>query len=119
MKLLVGKCKIQVSFCLVKMVLPYRSEMMRKLIDGEYDPEEFSFDFEGDLAFYSEQLKEENFELYDLLSDNMPDICANFESNEAERRYYAERKDYPKLLDEKQLIEMTKEVYEKALRFIR
>ncbi|WP_156133429.1 hypothetical protein [Geobacillus kaustophilus] len=87
--------------------------MMKLFLDGNYPAEAFSFDFEDRLFELSDQLKNENFELYDFLNDMMPEICANFEPYEAERR---SRPDI--YLSEEQMRKKVAEVYEKALKLV-
>lgn len=57
-------------------------EMMAKLINGEYDPLVFSYDFPGFLCENYEKLKDENPYALDILNENMPDICADYERGE-------------------------------------
>lgn len=74
-------------------------EMMRQLIAGEYNCNDFSYDFpEAMLDLEDEKLLE--------LLDNMPEICAAYEP-------FAEAD--PDVLDDAGMIEKVKQVYEKIV----
>ena len=54
-------------------------EMMKKLVQGDYDPLAFSCDFPGFLCDIYDAMKAENPYATDVLNENMPDICAEYE----------------------------------------
>lgn len=54
-------------------------EMMNELIEGEYDPLVFSFDFPWFLIDNYETMKAENQVATDILNEGMPEICAEYE----------------------------------------
>lgn len=85
---------------------------MKRFIDGTFDPLEFSYDFPVNLINANEGLKSKNKQLYELLNEDMPEICANYEPDDVARQ------GEPDLLDEEQFRRKVKEVYEKANRFI-
>lgn len=71
-------------------------DMMEKLIAGEYDCNAFSYDFPDEMFGLNDEKAE-------VILDDMPEICASFDpykENESE------------LLNEKELINKVKEVYE-------
>lgn len=53
--------------------------MIAKFLYGEYDAEAFSFDFPARLSYVYDDLMKENHRLCDLLEDDMPEICADFD----------------------------------------
>jgi len=71
-------------------------EMMRQLIAGEYNCNDFSYDFPEAM------LDSEDEELLELL-DDMPEICAAYEP-------FADTD--PKVLDDAGLIKKVKQIYE-------
>ncbi|AFL99512.1 hypothetical protein Desde_1080 [Desulfitobacterium dehalogenans ATCC 51507] len=87
--------------------------MMKDFLDRKVAPEEFSFEFPARLAYVTPELEKENKPLSDLLNEEMPETCANFEPNEAERKampgYY---------LSEEEVREKVKEVYDQAIRLL-
>lgn len=80
--------------------------MMKNFIDGQLEPDSFSFDFPGRLAFVYQHFQKENPELCDLLEENMPDYCA---------AYDPDPNGDPDLLTGEQLRQKVKEIYEKAV----
>ncbi|MDR9796326.1 hypothetical protein Q4O60_07360 [Aeribacillus pallidus] len=54
-------------------------EMMKKFLDGKFDPYDFSFDFPECLASLTPKLEKENRALSELLNEDMPEICADYE----------------------------------------
>ncbi|WP_059050840.1 hypothetical protein [Paenibacillus senegalimassiliensis] len=90
-------------------------EVLNKIklfVDGVTDAEEFSFDFPDDLADAYEGLERENKPLAVLLNDEIPDICAAFQPDEAARR------GEPELLNEDQFRQKVTKVYEKANKLV-
>ncbi|GIP57904.1 hypothetical protein [Paenibacillus woosongensis] len=81
---------------------------IKLFLDRDTDAEEFSFDFPDDLADAYADLERENKALAIMLNDELPDICAAFQPDEAARR------GEPDLLNEDQFRQKVKEVYEKA-----
>ena len=65
-------------------------EKMRDFLNGNISPEEFAFEFEQDLNESAYELKNENEELFLLLNDDMPELCANFEPDNGERLNYSD-----------------------------
>ena len=74
-------------------------EMMRQLIDGEYNCNDFSYDFPEAML----DLKDE--EWLDML-DDMPEICASYEPFDAADE---------EVLNDKELIQAVTEIYHKIL----
>lgn len=87
-------------------------DMIDKALRNEYDINDFSYDFPDKLIELSDKLEKENKKLYDLLSEEMPDLCGNFES------YEVDRKGNDFLLDEGQFLDKIKIEYEKALKVL-
>lgn len=89
-------------------------DMMKQFIDGTSTVTDFSFDFPARLAFVFEDLAAVNPKLADLLDDEMPEVCAGYETDEEER------KKYPDLyFSEAQIREKTLQVYQKALTLLK
>lgn len=61
--------------------------MMNKLINGEYDPLAFSFDFPGFLCENYEIMKAENPMALAVLNENMPEICDEYERGEDPKQF--------------------------------
>lgn len=88
-------------------------EMMKEFLEGNMSAEDFSFDFPARLAYVTDQLDKENPALSELLNEDMPETCCNFEPDEEER------KSYPEIyLSERQMRKKTDEVYHKALKLV-
>ncbi|WP_346929611.1 hypothetical protein [Clostridium sp.] len=87
-------------------------DMIDKVLKGEYDVNDFSYDFTDKLIELSDKLEEENKELYDLLAEEIPDLCGNFEP------YEVDRKGNDFLLDKDQFLDKMKIEYEKALKLM-
>jgi hypothetical protein len=87
--------------------------MMKDFLDGKIDAEEFSFEFPARLAYVTPELDKENPQLSDLLNEDLPETCCNFEPYEAER---LSRPDI--YLSEEQMRKKVAEVYEKALKLV-
>ncbi len=81
-------------------------QMMKNFIDKKIEAEPFSFDFPGRLAFVYKDFRKENPALCDFLQKDMPDYCAAYDPDPAGE---------PDLLDDEQLREKVKGVYEKAV----
>lgn len=86
---------------------------IKDFLDGKTDAEEFSFDFPAELVYVYDELEQENPALAELLNEEMPETCCNFEPYEAERR---SRPDI--YLSEEQMRKKVAEVYEKALKLV-
>ena len=74
-------------------------KMMKDLIDGNYNCNDFSYDFPNEML----ELKDENLL---LLLDEMPEICAD---------YYPYKEDEEDLLNDEELKTRVEEVYNKIL----
>lgn len=70
--------------------------MMEKLINDKYDCNEFSFDFPNEM-FGEDDRKAL------MILDDMPEICASYDEH---------KEDEEDLLNDQELIEKVKEVYE-------
>ena len=53
--------------------------MVKNFIDGNYDPLAFSFDFPDYLINHYDEMMNEDEEKTDILNDELPDICAEYE----------------------------------------
>ncbi len=80
--------------------------MIARFLYGEYDANDFSYDFPDELIATYAELQIENNELAILLNDEMPDICAFFDPYDTGD---------PDTLDEKAFKEKVLAVYMKAL----
>jgi len=87
-------------------------DMIDKALKNEYDINDFSYDFPDKLIELGDKLKKENKKLYDLLAEEIPDLCGNFEP------YEVDRKGNDFLLDEGQFLDKIKIEYEKALKLM-
>ncbi len=74
-------------------------KMMKDLIDGNYNCNDFSYDFPNEML----ELKDENLL---LLLDEMPEICADYDSY---------KEDEEDLLNDEELKTRVEEVYNKIL----
>ena len=74
-------------------------KMMKDLIDGNYNCNDFSYDFPNDML----ELKDENLL---LLLDEMPEICADYDPY---------KEDEEDLLNDEELKTRVEEVYNKIL----
>lgn len=54
-------------------------DMMQALIDGAYDPLQFSLDMETFLYENYDEMHQENAALTEYLNENIPDLCAECE----------------------------------------
>lgn len=82
-------------------------EMMKKFLDGKFDPYDFSFDFPECLASLNPKLEKENRALSELLNEDMPEICADYEPQPVVRE------GQPGLLDISKFKRKVAEVYSK------
>lgn len=57
-------------------------DIIEKLIQGEYNPLDFSYDFPTLLIEHQQALEQENLKLFDEIQENFPDICAELEDEE-------------------------------------
>lgn len=85
---------------------------IKLFLDNMVDPEEFSFTLPDLLVETYEQLKKENKDLADFLSEDLPFYCGYFCPDPAAR---SQSPDY---LDEDQFRAKVKEVYEQALKLV-
>lgn len=53
--------------------------MIDDFLNGKYDPLEFSYDFPDFLIDKYEIMERENNAVNDILNENMPEICAEYE----------------------------------------
>lgn len=63
--------------------------MIAKFLYGEYSAEDFSFDFPARLSYVYDEFMQENSELCNLLEDEMPEICADYDQYGLEDTYDA------------------------------
>lgn len=54
-------------------------QMIAKFLHGEYDAEQFSFDFPAALSNDYNAFREKNVELCDYLEEEMPEVCRHFD----------------------------------------
>lgn len=83
--------------------------MMAEFLRGDYDPQDFSFDFPDALLGEYAALESEHPGLGDLLSEDMPEICAYFDP-------YATGD--PDTIDEGEFRARVQGVYDAALRIM-
>ena len=57
-------------------------QMIDDLLQGNYDPWAWSFDFPAELIINQEKLKAENLALFNELSEELPDICGWLDDEE-------------------------------------
>lgn len=86
---------------------------IKRFLDGEVDPEEFSFDFPLDLIDAAEDLERENNDIAFLLREELPFICANYEPDDVARKGEAD------LLNTNQFKAEVNKVYKQALKLIK
>lgn len=73
----------------------YFKDMLERFIAGGYDPLDFSYDFPSDVVDHGDELREENPALLEILDDNLPEICAEYERGMDPRPFIdAVRKEY-------------------------
>lgn len=92
-------------------------ELMQEIkdfLDGKTDIETFSFDFETNLYNATDELKKENYALYDLLNEDMPELCANYEPDPEQRKAYPDT-----YFDEETVRKRVYEIYTSALPLMR
>ncbi len=53
--------------------------MISQFLFGDYDPEEFSWDFPAELVETHADLEAENHELAEILNEEMPETCSWFD----------------------------------------
>lgn len=53
--------------------------MVKRFLKNEYPPLEFSYDFPDFLIEHYNEMEAENKKINDILNDNMPEICAEYE----------------------------------------
>ena len=54
-------------------------EMIREFLDGEYEPFGFSFDLPYCLCEYYDDMYAENPTVTEILNEELPEICADYE----------------------------------------
>ena len=75
--------------------------MIKNFIEGRIDPVEFSVMLPDILIQKYDEMLIDNKELTELLNDNLPEICAEYETG----------------MDSKEFINAVQEEYDKALKF--
>jgi hypothetical protein len=80
--------------------------MIAKFLYGEYDAEQFSFDFPATLSDAYDAFHEENADLCDYLEEEMPEVCGYFDPHDTGD---------PDTLDEERFRSHVMEIYQKAL----
>lgn len=63
--------------------------MMLRFLAGEYDPLEFSFDFPDYLVEHYDEMAAANPGRTDILNDELPEICADYERGEDPAKFIA------------------------------
>lgn len=86
--------------------------MMAIFLDGKIDAEDFSFTFPDVLTEQWDEIEKENQQLAQLLNEDMPDICANYEPEEQAR---SQRSEY---LNETQFKKRVETIYKEALKLV-
>lgn len=84
--------------------------MIAKFLYGEYDPEQFSFDFPAVLSNIYDEFQQENAVLCEYLEDEMPEICGYYDP-------YGTGE--PDTLDENQFRDCVMDIYQNALPMIK
>ena len=54
-------------------------QMINEFLNGEYDPLDFSYDFPDFLIENYDVLENEDRAINEILNDNLPEICAEYE----------------------------------------
>lgn len=80
--------------------------MIAKFLYGEYDAEQFSFDFPATLSDAYDAFHKENADLCDYLEEEMPEVCGYFDPHGTGD---------PGTLGEEQFRSRVMEIYQKAL----
>ncbi|KYG90375.1 hypothetical protein A0U40_18235 [[Bacillus] sp. KCTC 13219] len=86
--------------------------MMENFLTGKIDAEDFSYTFPDVLVNQWEEIEQENPQLVNLLNEDMPDICANYEPEEQAR---SQRPEY---LNEEQFKKRVNAIYKEALKLL-
>ena len=81
--------------------------MIAKFLYGEYDAEQFSFDFPATLSDAYDAFHKENADLCDYLEEEMPEVCGYFDPHGTGD---------PGTLDGEAFRSRVMKVYQKALR---
>ncbi len=80
--------------------------MIKNLISGQFDPLDFSYEFPDYLVENYEEMLNEDRKMTDLLNENFPEICADFERGANEEEFiFNVKKEYDLILLEKQRVE--------------
>ncbi|WP_273483634.1 hypothetical protein [Desulforamulus ruminis] len=85
---------------------------IKEFLEGKYPASDFSFDFPDLLNESGPELEETNPELYNLLNEDLPEICSYFEPDDEARNQR------PEYLNETQFKEQVQRVYEKAVKLM-
>lgn len=89
--------------------MKYTNELMlmiAKFLYGEYDAEQFSFDFPAVLSKVYDTFSEENPDLCDYLEEEMPEVCSYFDAHDTGD---------PDTLNEQQFRTKVMDIYRNAL----
>lgn len=87
-------------------------EILKGFVEGKQNADIFSFELPEALIEYGPELEQANLEMYELLNDELPDICSYYEPNAEERS------SRPEYLNENEFKEKVKEIYYKAINLI-
>lgn len=88
-------------------------EMMGNFLDGKIDAEDFAFTFPDVLIDQWDEMEKENQQLANLLNEDMPDICANYEPEEQARSQRPSE-----YLNEEQFKKRVNAIYKEALKLL-
>ena len=72
-------------------------DLLEKYLKGEYDAEEFSFDFPAYLCVQNKIIRKNAPELADELGDELPSICASYEDEIKDEVYQQVKAEYDRL----------------------
>jgi len=86
--------------------------IIRGFLEGNTKADTFSFDLPDVLIEFGSEMERANPALYELLNEELPDICSYYESDADER---SERPEY---LDENEFREKVQQIYNDALKLI-
>ncbi|MDR2024377.1 MAG: hypothetical protein LBQ71_14290 [Hungatella sp.] len=76
--------------------------MIENLILGQFDPLDFSYEFPDYLVENYEEMLSEDRKMTELLNENFPEICADFERGADEKKFISNvKKEYRFILLEK------------------
>jgi len=86
--------------------------MIKDFLEGNVKADTFSFDLPDALIEFGSAMKRANPALYELLNEELPDICSYYEPNTDER---SERPEY---LDENEFRGKVQQIYSDAIELI-